>query len=181
LEETRVLALQAITVLCRGEICRSLLKSESQMVLLGHTLSQLLQTSEQEAAAGDDDEASSSSSVIIPFLGLRLSIGGDQLRPRASSAAVVEAAVAALAAAGGADLCTARVLDLGTGCGALLLAALSALPAGASGCGVDLDAAALRYARANADGAFGAEASRRRVALLRADFGALHAPAARNG
>jgi hypothetical protein len=53
LEETRVLALQAITVLCRGELCGSLLKSESQMVLLGHTLSQLLQTSEQEAAAGD--------------------------------------------------------------------------------------------------------------------------------
>ena len=131
----------------------------------------------QEAAANDDDEASSSSNVVVSFMGLRLRIGGDQLRPRASSAAVVEAAVAAFAAAGGAD--APRVLDLGTGCGALLLATLAALPAGASGCGVDLDAAALRYARANADAAFGADASSARVTLLRADFGQLHAPAVR--
>jgi len=134
----------------------------------------LAQDAQHEAAAAADDDGGG---ACVPFMGLQLRVGGEQLRPRASSAAVVHAALAGLAAAGGAD--APRVLDLGTGCGALLLATLAALPAAATGCGVDLDADALRYARANAAAALGAAAAERRVALLRADFGRLHAPAVR--
>ena len=121
----------------------------------------------QTGPAEDEDETAQ-------FMGLRLRVGGDQLRPRESSAALVHAALEALRA-GGAH--APRVLDLGTGCGALLLACLTQLPGDATGCGVDLDAAALEYARGNADAVLGAEA--KRVTLLRADFGQLHAPATR--
>ena len=124
----------------------------------------LVQQTVHQAAADDE---------TMPFMGLSLRVGGDQLRPRESSAALVHAALEALRA-GGAH--APRVLDLGTGCGALLLACLTKLPGDATGCGVDLDAAALDYARGNADAVLGAEAAAEQVTLLRADFGQLHAP-----
>jgi release factor glutamine methyltransferase len=67
------------------------------------------------------------------------------LDPRPDSETVVAAALAAL----GDPSRRLRILDLGTGTGCLLLALLSELPA-ARGLGVDVSAAALRVARANA-------------------------------
>ena len=75
------------------------------------------------------------------FWGLDFAVGPAVLIPRADSEALV-----ALAAAGPAP---ARVLDLGTGSGALLLAVLHEWP-GAQGLGIDRSAAAIEVARANA-------------------------------
>jgi release factor glutamine methyltransferase len=112
--------------------------------------------------------------VQAEFCGIKLQCASDQLRPRPSSAPLVAAAVAAAA-----RHAQPRLLDLGCGGGALLLAALAALPEAATGAGVDLDAPALALARTNAAAVLGADAAAARVALLRADFGALHAPATR--
>ncbi len=67
------------------------------------------------------------------------------LIPRPDSETLIEAAVAHFGEAG-----PARILDLGTGPGTLLLAALDQWPA-ASGIGVDASAEALAYARGNAE------------------------------
>jgi release factor glutamine methyltransferase len=76
------------------------------------------------------------------FYGLEFAVGPDVLIPRADSETLVEAAIAARADA-------RRVLDCGTGSGALLLAVLSALPE-AQGIGIDRSEAALAMARENA-------------------------------
>ncbi len=76
------------------------------------------------------------------FFGLDFIVTPDVLIPRGDSETIVRTA---LAAAPGAR----RVLDLGTGSGALLLAVLSELPE-AQGLGVDASAAALTIARENA-------------------------------
>lgn len=78
------------------------------------------------------------------FFGLDLAIGPATLDPRPDTETLVEAVLAR--AGGGAR---PRILDLGTGSGAILIALLAALP-GARGTGTDISAAALMVARANA-------------------------------
>ncbi len=78
------------------------------------------------------------------FWSLDLAVTPDVLIPRPDSETLIEAARAACAVP------AATILDLGTGSGALLLAALSEWPA-ATGLGIDRSAAALAIARANAE------------------------------
>ena len=78
------------------------------------------------------------------FWTIALGVAPAVLIPRPESETLIEAAVARFGAAG-----PARVLDLGTGSGALLLAALAEWPR-ATGIGVDASAAAVAVARANA-------------------------------
>ena len=80
------------------------------------------------------------------FWTIELEVGPGALVPRPDSETLIEAAVAHFGEAG-----PARILDLGTGPGTLLLAALDQWPA-ASGLGVDASADALAYARRNASG-----------------------------
>ena len=77
------------------------------------------------------------------FYGLDLAVTPDTLIPRGDSETIVEAAL---------DLAgdTGRVLDLGTGSGALLLAFLANRP-GWTGVGTDRSPAALAVAHGNAD------------------------------
>ncbi|QPC98503.1 peptide chain release factor N(5)-glutamine methyltransferase [Qipengyuania soli] len=77
------------------------------------------------------------------FFGLELAVTPDTLIPRGDSETIVEAALEAAPSAG-------RVLDMGTGTGALLLAFLSQREA-ARGLGMDASEAAIAVARGNAD------------------------------
>ncbi|HUQ13362.1 MAG TPA: peptide chain release factor N(5)-glutamine methyltransferase [Novosphingobium sp.] len=95
------------------------------------------------------------------FYDLELIVTPDVLIPRGDSETLIAAARAALAAP------PARVLDLGTGSGALLLAALSLWPA-ALGVGTDRSLAALSVAAANAASLGFANRAR----LIRRDWGA---------
>jgi len=112
---------------------------------------------------------------MVAFRGLEFFVPEEQLRPRAASSPLVDAALAAL----GRSTQGARILDLGVGCGALLLSILHSLGDGASGTGVDIDAGALQTCRANASRLLGPESAARVDAVL-ADFGQLHTPAVRS-
>ncbi len=79
------------------------------------------------------------------FWTIDLHVAPGVLIPRADSETLIEAAVAHFG-----DRSPRTILDLGTGSGALLLAALDQWP-GASGIGVDQSAAAMAIARANAE------------------------------
>lgn len=78
------------------------------------------------------------------FWTIELEVGPGVLVPRPDSETLIEAAVAHFGAGG-----PKRILDLGTGPGTLLLAALDQWPE-ATGLGVDASEAALAYARRNA-------------------------------
>lgn len=80
------------------------------------------------------------------FWTVEIGVGPGVLVPRADSETLIEAAVAHFAGTQGPK----RVLDLGTGPGTLLLAALAEWPE-AQGLGIDASAIALDYARRNAD------------------------------
>jgi release factor glutamine methyltransferase len=79
------------------------------------------------------------------FWTIELEVGPGVLVPRPDSETLIEAAVARFGAAG-----PKRILDLGTGPGTLLLAALDQWR-GAAGLGIDASETALGYARRNAD------------------------------
>ena len=78
------------------------------------------------------------------FWTIRLGVGPGVLIPRPDSETLIETAAAYFGTAG-----PKRILDLGTGPGTLLFAALSEWP-DASGLGVDASDAALEYAKTNA-------------------------------
>jgi release factor glutamine methyltransferase len=80
------------------------------------------------------------------FWTIELQVGPGVLVPRADSETLIEAAVSHFAGRS-----PRRILDLGTGPGTLLLAALDQWR-GATGLGIDASAAALGYADANARG-----------------------------
>ncbi|QDK34604.1 peptide chain release factor N(5)-glutamine methyltransferase [Sphingomonas sp. IC081] len=80
------------------------------------------------------------------FFGMPFMVGPEVLIPRGDSEVLVEAALAVPPRAG---IETRRVLDCGTGSGALLLAVLANLP-GATGVGIDSSPGARAVAAANA-------------------------------
>jgi len=82
------------------------------------------------------------------FWSLSLQVGPAVLLPRPETETVIEAALDAVAR-DARQMERLRILDIGTGSGALLLALLSELP-NAVGIGSDISAAALEIARANA-------------------------------
>ena len=100
------------------------------------------------------------------FWGLPLTLNPETLVPRPETETVVEAALAAVGDQNQ-NSHVARVADLGTGSGALLLALLSELP-GACGFGTDISLAALGCARENA-AALGLSA---RTSFVACDYGA---------
>lgn len=121
---------------------------------LGTSREALLLSRLDEAAPGgfsalvERREASEPVAYIVgrrDFWTIELEVGPGVLVPRPDSETLIEAAVAHFGGAG-----PKRVLDLGTGPGTLLLAALAEWPA-ATGIGVDSSVAALAYARRNAD------------------------------
>ncbi|WP_337658735.1 peptide chain release factor N(5)-glutamine methyltransferase [Sphingorhabdus sp. Alg231-15] len=79
------------------------------------------------------------------FWSLPFKVSSDVLIPRPDSEILIETAVQV-----GASYLPKKILDLGTGSGALLLAALSEFPE-AQGVGMDVSAAALAVAHNNAD------------------------------
>ena len=85
---------------------------------------------------------------IKEFWSLRLRVNEATLVPRPDTETVVEAALAALDKRGGRSRAW-RIADLGTGCGAILLALLTELP-NAFGMGSDIDPAAIAMAHENA-------------------------------
>ena len=80
------------------------------------------------------------------FWNIELSVGPGALIPRPDSETLIAAAIGHFAGTEG----PRRILDLGTGPGTLLLAALDQWP-GATGVGIDASEEALGYARANAN------------------------------
>ena len=106
---------------------------------------------------------------VKEFWGLPLAVTAATLVPRPETETIVEAALAAIDA-GGSRARPLRIADLGTGCGAILLALLTELP-NALGVGTDASSGALAAARDNA----------RRLGLHRAAYVACDMAAALRG
>eukprot|EP00962_Isochrysis_galbana_P030451 scaffold9874_cov116-Isochrysis_galbana.AAC.8 len=125
----------------------------------------------------------------VAFMNASFLVGPGELAPRMSSASLVHEAVSAAAAAaappsstgsaaeepagavgGASPQAPVRVLDLGCGCGALVVSALLCLGPRAVGVGLDIEASALAWARRNADDLGVSD----RLELVCADFGQLH-------
>ena len=87
--------------------------------------------------------AQRSHAATAAFRGLELWVPSEQLRPRKASEVLVEAALDCLRA-----VAEPRVLDLGCGCGALLLSILKELRG--RGTGLDIDSEALEACETNA-------------------------------
>ena len=121
-------------------------------------------------AASDPDAES-----VVAFCGLQFTVPTQALRPRPSSECLVDAAVRAAQ-----RNAQPRILDLGCGCGALMLAALHAMPEGATAVGIDIDTAVLEAARANAVAILGQQRTQQAVQLLHGDFSQLHTPGLRS-
>jgi release factor glutamine methyltransferase len=85
---------------------------------------------------------------VREFWGLPLQLSVDTLVPRPDTETVVEAALDILRADGAGERAL-RIVDIGTGSGAILLALLHELPK-AFGIGIDISLGALRTAQANA-------------------------------
>ncbi len=83
------------------------------------------------------------------FYGLEFQLNAATLDPRPDTETLVDA-VLAMVAADGRSQTALRILDLGTGTGAILLALLNQLPQ-ATGLGIDIAPEALDVARRNAD------------------------------
>jgi release factor glutamine methyltransferase len=138
-------------------------------VLIGHALrltrTQLIAQSDRILEAREIDAVSALSTrrlkrePVARILGTRefwdlpLVLTPDVLVPRPETETVVETALHAIAR-DGTTLEMLRILDIGTGSGALLLALLKELPK-AVGLGTDISAAALEVARAIAAGVEG--------------------------
>eukprot|EP00929_Paragymnodinium_shiwhaense_P121794 TRINITY_DN94168_c0_g1_i1.p1 TRINITY_DN94168_c0_g1~~TRINITY_DN94168_c0_g1_i1.p1 ORF type:complete len:521 (+),score=141.66 TRINITY_DN94168_c0_g1_i1:121-1683(+) len=108
---------------------------------------------------------------LVTFRGLQLLAPQEQLKPRVSSAALVDAALKELRALK--KLAepgqTLHVLDLGVGCGALLLAILHSFGDAAVGAGVDIDEAAVEVCQTNALRILGDDRGAA-VTVVQADF-----------
>jgi release factor glutamine methyltransferase len=130
-------------------------------VLIGHALgldhagliaaAQLLSTADAEHIAGFARRRLAGEPVaritgMREFWGLPFIVTPDVLVPRPETETVVETALALI---GPDRTAAARILDIATGSGAILLALLSELP-NARGAGTDIDQKALRVARRNA-------------------------------
>lgn len=87
---------------------------------------------------------------IRAFHGLDFEIGPATLDPRPDTETLVDGVLDLVAKGLVPGGCAPRILDLGTGSGAILVALLVSLPA-ATGVGVDISQAALDLARRNAD------------------------------
>jgi release factor glutamine methyltransferase len=134
-------------------------------ILLGHALrlerAQLVAQSDRILEAREVDAVSALAARrlrhepvarilgVKEFWSLPLEIGPAVLVPRPETETVVERALDFIAR-GGLRMERLRVLDIGTGSGALLLALLKELPHGA-GLGTDISTEALTIARANAE------------------------------
>jgi release factor glutamine methyltransferase len=133
-------------------------------VLVGHALrldrAKLIAQSDRILEARETDAISALASrrlkrePVSRILGLKefwslgLAVSPDVLVPRPETETVIEAALDFIVR-GGLRMEKLRILDIGTGSGALLLALLHELPA-ATGIGTDISPAALKIARENA-------------------------------
>ncbi|CAE7859680.1 Camk1d, partial [Symbiodinium microadriaticum] len=107
----------------------------------------------------------------VEFCGLQLLVPSEQLRPRKSSAPLVHTAIECMKTRKGSS-----VLDLGVGCGALLLAVLAKTEA--VGTGVDVDEGAIAACEANAESQLPASKVRN-FSVVCVDFTKLDAPEVR--
>lgn len=172
-------------LLCRaGEVLRQAGIDDPRRearVLLAHALGRdptsLIGAGKETAAPENFDALVARRASRVPlsqvlgereFWSLSFRVTADVLTPRPETETLIEAALAALPD----RAAVARVLDLGTGSGCLLAAALHEFPS-AFGIGTDRSAAALLVARGNLD----ALGLANRAAVLRADW---HAPLAEN-